>query len=454
MRPLTRNEKRLILALVIVLFLWGAFRFVITPQKEKLIDLETSKIEYENLIMQNNNILKREGKIKEEWEVLNKQREEIFSNYFPVLDQAQIIYLLNDILEDERVNINELSFSRPVLENIDEMEVSRMDLLIPFNGSYAGVIDIVKAIEKSPRKIIVDGIGMDRIDSNNISGNMNLKIYSLEEIAETNSNIIHIDTPENNLDTPFKAYDDFEDSANLKYEENNDESLYASLDEEDTKEGKILYDFENGKYEFIPSSPMVKGNAIPSTISKSGKFSLRLEYDILALEDENRAYIDLSSNNIILKVSPESIGFWAYSYGYSPGTLGMRLKGQAGEEIDIEIAQGITWTGWSYLEVDIPSDLKMYPLIIDKLFYEIPFNREDFGIILIDKLEVYYSNNEDSAIKEEVNEFYIVKPGDTVTEISRKVYGTTAYKNEIMKLNDISPGEILRVGKILVLKRH
>ncbi len=28
--------------------------------------------------MQNNNILKREGKIKEEWEVLNKQREEIF----------------------------------------------------------------------------------------------------------------------------------------------------------------------------------------------------------------------------------------------------------------------------------------------------------------------------------------------------------------------------------------
>ncbi len=66
-----------------------------------------------------------------------------------MLDQAQIIYLLNDILEDERVNINELSFSRPVLENIDEMEVSRMDLLIPFNGSYAGgVIDIVKAIEK------------------------------------------------------------------------------------------------------------------------------------------------------------------------------------------------------------------------------------------------------------------------------------------------------------------
>ena len=78
MRPLTRNEKRLILALVIVLFLWGAFRFVITPQKEKLIDLETSKIEYENLIMQNNNILKREGKIKEEWEVLNKQREKFF----------------------------------------------------------------------------------------------------------------------------------------------------------------------------------------------------------------------------------------------------------------------------------------------------------------------------------------------------------------------------------------
>ena len=54
---------------------------------------------------------------------------------------------------------------------------------------------------------------------------------------------------------------------------------------------------------------MVKGNAIPSTISKSGKFSLRLEYDILALEDENRAYIDLSSNNIILKFRQSPLAF-------------------------------------------------------------------------------------------------------------------------------------------------
>lgn len=44
-----------------------------------------------------------------------------------------------------------------------------------------------------------------------------------------------------------------------------------------------------------------------------------------------------------------------------------------------------------------------------------------------------------------------LKAGDSVSTISKEIYGTMTYKNEIMEKNDIRPGEVLPVGKILVL---
>ena len=58
MRPLTRNEKTNISFSNSIISL-GAFRFVIKDYRFRNI-----QIEYENLIMQNNNILKREGKVR------------------------------------------------------------------------------------------------------------------------------------------------------------------------------------------------------------------------------------------------------------------------------------------------------------------------------------------------------------------------------------------------------
>ncbi len=107
-----------------------------------------------------------------------------------------------------------------------------------------------------------------------------------------------------------------------------------------------------------------------SNNSKSNKHSLRLEYNILALEEENRAYIDLTDKNIILKYPPTSIGMWVYSYSYSPSILGgYVLKEQNGQElIEVELSKGIDWVGWKYIEASPPEDIFLYPLQLEKKY--------------------------------------------------------------------------------------
>ena len=46
-RELTKNEKFLLSLLAVVLFLWLVFKFVLTPQAERLNMLRTQKIEYQ-----------------------------------------------------------------------------------------------------------------------------------------------------------------------------------------------------------------------------------------------------------------------------------------------------------------------------------------------------------------------------------------------------------------------
>ena len=119
--------------------------------------------------------------------------------------------------------------------------------------------------------------------------------------------------------------------------------------------------------------------------------------------------------------------------------------------LDVELSKGVNWFGWQYIKVAPPVDLSLYPLKLDKIYVEISYNREDYGVLLFDKLEAYYSGNEN--LDRSFYSFYIVEKGDTIEKISMKVFGNQDYKKEIMKINDIKPGDILNEGKILVLPR-
>lgn len=464
-RPLTKKEKVLLCLLGLVILVWGSNRFIFQPQAEKTINFQAQKSDYEMQIIDINNTLKSEAEIKREWDTLQKERDQILSSYFPTLDQSQIIYLLNDLTKDESFNVKDLSFSRPTVERLGEVDVRNMEVSIPFSGNYDGIMDVVNSFNYSPKRILVDRLSMNTDNANDLSGDMSLKIYSLEGIAETDPNVIFVEPVDDSIaGIPFKAYDDFsgfstgtdsveEISNDDTYDENGE--IVTSSDEKEGMRKELLHGFDYRNYTFIPSSPRVKGNVTPSSIAKSGKYSMRLEYNILAVEDENRAYVDITKSNIELKIPPASIGAWVYSFGYSPGSLGMRFTTQDGEVKEEILSDGITWLGWNYVETSLPPEFFNYPLSLDYIYFEIPENRDDFGVMLIDKMEAFYRIEGESTLEnQESSIFYVVEEGDNVSEISRKIYGTTNYKNEIMKLNEINSGDVLHVGRVLVLKRH
>ncbi len=462
LRPLTNSERVLLSLLGIVLVVYLSMNFILTPQSEKVSSLKTEIAELDNKIVDMDNTIKMEENIKKEWEMLHRERDEILKNYFPVLDQAQIIYLLNELIKDDRVDITQLSFNNPDKETMGEMDVQNMSISIPYSGSYDGTMGIIKSIESSPRRIVVDSLSMDRGSDSELAGTMSLKIYSLEGIAVTDTEVIPVETVtgsvEGSLFAPYSGYSDVTLAGGSKggaaHGGGSTGTGGTAIKESDYSKVYRLHDFENRSYSFIPSNEYIKGNVEPSTISKSGKYSLRFEYNMLALGEENRAYIDLGSE-IELKFPPDNISVGVNAFGYSPGTLGFRFRTQNGEDIDVEAAKGISWLGWSDVEAVPPQDLDLYPLKLTHIYFEMPYNRDDIGVFIIDKLQAFYPVSEDSqGNNQPIYDFYVVKSGDSVTSISRQIYGTNSYKNEIMTNNSLTAGDLLPVGKVLVLVRR
>jgi len=455
LRPLTNSEKVLLALLGIVIVIYLSNRFVLTPQAERVASLKTEIAALDNQIATMDDTIKKEAGIKKEWEMLHMERDEILKNYFPVLDQSQIIYLLNDLIKDDKAKINVLSFDSPGEEVMGEMAVKRMNISVPYSGSYEETMEVVKALGESPRRIVIDNLSMDRENDLNLSGNMTLKIYSLEGIAVTDPEVIPVNTITGSGEgSLFASYEGYDEAVAASGGSGSGSGGGTSINDGDYTKVYGLHDFEMRNYTFIPSNEFIKGNAEPSTIRKSGKYSLRFEYNMLSIGEENRAYVDLGTG-IELKYPPTSIGMWVNAFGYSPGTLGFRFRTQDGEDIDVIAAKGISWLGWSETEAAPPQDLDLYPLRMTHIYFEMPFGRDDIGVMVFDKLQAFYPVNADSqGNNQPIYDFYVVKSGDSITSISRQIYGSASYVNEIMTNNSLTSGDLLAVGKVLVLVRR
>lgn len=467
-RPLTGTEKALLILLGIVLVIWLGVRLVLTPQQEKINNLQVDKLELENRIAEMNSVLRREKDIKAEWEQLTKERNQVLANYFPTLDQAQIIYLLNDMLPADQVNIADYGFTRPAKEQVAEMEVQNMSISVPFAGDYNGIMNMVRSVELSPRRMMIDSLTLDRASDNSLSGGMSIKVYSLEGLANTDPNVIPIVVTENS--NPGSLFGSFTGYAGDQAASGGGQSsgsqsgasengFSAEIEEPTEIKGDIIHSFETRNYEFIPSHSLVKGSAVPTMIADHGRYGLRLEYKILGVEDENRTYVDLSSQSLEFKYPPSELSVMSYAFNYSPGNIGVRVLKQNGDTEDFIISNGISWVGWGKLSITLPGDVSEYPLKLTHLFYEVEKERDDFGVIVFDKLEVFYSEHYNESVSDDKVKladygFYEVQYGDTITSISRKIYGTEKYKNEIMANNEIKSGDVLMVGKILVLVKR
>lgn len=498
---MTKREKTLLgilLALVVVVLI---YKFVWIPQEEAKVALSEREVEYQSKIDANNAVLSREIEINKEYEKLKREEREISSKYIKELNQPQLIYKMNELLTKDNIAFPQYSFTQPGTEPIGEFEVNNMTVSMPFEGTYDGMIETMNALNSNPQKLLIERIS---INGNNdsegvVSGNMNLKVYSLDgilanangnangegivpvasntitgdEVAQGTTDQTSTTTPANtttNMNTggmptvdvpkstsgkiPFVPFQSFKDKQAAEAAET--EGPGEEAEEIKPFIETTIMGFDSGNYYFLPSHDFVKGNVVYSNRAKSGK-SLRLEYDIIAIEETNRAYIDASKNGVELNFPPDSIGLWVYSYDYQPITLGVEFKGQLGEKREVAFTEGLGWTGWKYLTLSPPYEVAYYPCSIERFYVDMPRGRDGKGVLLLDNLETLYTRNmseegEDLSIQPYIS--YVVEIGDTFKSISFKNYGSERYANEIMNLNEMRSNDQLQPGRVIILKRR
>ena len=483
-RTLTKNEQILLTILIIMIILIVTFKFVLIPQASKLEELKEQKLDCEEEISQINILLKSERNIDREWMELHNEETIIHNKYFSTTNQPEIINLLNNILNDAGIDMLDMHFDKFNEEQIGDTIIKATNVNLSYKGNFENIISVIDGINFSPKKILISSLTMDKDADNKLVGNILLKVYVLEGIIkdiEEPSNIAEVVNGEKS--NPFEVQDECIQKEITEDKEKTTDNYSSNTIEnkkdvatspklpapketsskkkketstekkpEPSKEIEILEDFEKTDIYFVPSHENIKGYVSRSSNSKSNKYSLRLEYNILASsEEENRAYVDLTDKNIILKYPPTSIGLWVNSYSYSPSILGYVLKEQKGERIiEVELSKGISWIGWKYIESSPPQDISLYPLQLVKIYVESIKDKDDYGVLLIDGLEAKYPKSTENMEK---FTFYIVEPEDTLEKISVKNYGNSNKVDLIMKYNEIKSDEDIWVGKILVIPK-
>ena len=122
----------------------------------------------------------------------------------------------------------------------------------------------------------------------------------------------------------------------------------------------------------------------------SGKSSGRLAYDFTAADVTAASYLVFEEDGITLDALPERLGIYAYSPKESSHWLRMIVEDSNGVSATLDLARGIDWTGYKFLDVQVPRNL--VPPIFIKRVYIVETNpiMNDAGEIYLDNLTALY----------------------------------------------------------------
>lgn len=197
MKKLTKREKSLILILVLVIILWLSNRFIFLPQSNKINNLETVKKEYEDKLNKINLLLEKRNKGEDGSLGLDKEKEKLLEEYFPTMEQAQILYILNDLVDMSNISIINMEFFDVETEEIsgeNQLPLKSMDISIEYECKYDELVDFISKVRKSPGKILIYNIDINKEDNKIVKGQIGLRAYSIEGIFTENETIVDIKT--------------------------------------------------------------------------------------------------------------------------------------------------------------------------------------------------------------------------------------------------------------------
>ncbi|MBP7176037.1 MAG: phosphodiester glycosidase family protein [Thermoclostridium sp.] len=148
----------------------------------------------------------------------------------------------------------------------------------------------------------------------------------------------------------------------------------------------VVQNFENINISFSSYPSWVPGGAeIVNDYANSGFSSARLDYAFKETPETQAAYLMLGEKGISIPEGTESIGLWAYSQRFTKSWLRAEVIDAKGEKRYVMFSEGISWTGWKYVEGNIEKIAK--PARVTRLYVVNPSPLNEEGHIYLDDLQ-------------------------------------------------------------------
>ncbi|SDK51974.1 S-layer homology domain-containing protein [Natronincola ferrireducens] len=181
---LTKREKRAVFFLMAVVFLGAYYYFLLTPQLAKLQDAKYEKEEAEEKLAEYYIAVNLEEQLDKTIEELNQKVKTASINYFPNIQQEEIILLMQDFLDAPELQVSSLAFSQPRVETLGEASLDAMGLNIAYEGDYQALNGLLKKMWDFQKKIIFNNINISSKDEGLLTGTIGLDFYHLPDDVE------------------------------------------------------------------------------------------------------------------------------------------------------------------------------------------------------------------------------------------------------------------------------
>ncbi|HWR61829.1 MAG TPA: phosphodiester glycosidase family protein [Clostridia bacterium] len=196
------------------------------------------------------------------------------------------------------------------------------------------------------------------------------------------------------------------------------------------KNGKtpiIVADFgtlNNVEARVIRSVATVRHNQADEPV-KSGKISLRLDYNFENTDGTSAAYVAFKAPVKIVG-KPIELGAWVYGDASSHWLRGNYINA-AGERKVMDFTEngGLDWKGWKYVYAELPADEK-YPISLEQIYVaETEPDRKNVGSIYFDDVMAVYKLDKD---------YY---DPEIAVELSQVAAGAEGFENIVVQPQEI-----------------
>lgn len=254
---LSNRERFMLIMLGVVVVMFLYYNYLIKPQFEKINALNIKTAEYSGKVNAVTQQASPDNKVYRDYKILNAKVQQQSERLFPSIVQEKIVEALNGMITASGLNVSNITFSIPGLEEVEDPLLSQRQeinvleeltkqyqkgsailgnsILLPesktaeaekeakekeesvkleemiatlkFTGSYLDVIAFLQNIELYDKKIIVKSVSISRPQQGPLTGTIALSYYVFPKLQVSNDPYLDwIYNNEYGKGNPFEAF--------------------------------------------------------------------------------------------------------------------------------------------------------------------------------------------------------------------------------------------------------